>query len=61
MMLKMKLNKKMKVENKIFKNQKIAHVKSFSLGQNDPTFKDLGENRLKIIISINNTQNKKNI
>ena len=52
------LNKKMKVENKIFKNQKIAHVKSFSLGQNDPTFKDLGENRLKIIISINNTQNQ---
>ena len=52
------LNKKMKVENKIFKNQKISHVKSFSLGQNDPTFKDLGENRLKIIISINNTQNQ---
>ena len=52
------LNKKMKVENKIFKNQKIAHVKSFSLGQNAPTFKDLGENRLKIIISINNTQNQ---
>ena len=52
------LNKKMKVENKIFKNQKITHVKSFSLGQNDPTFKDLGENRLKIIISINNTQNQ---
>ena len=52
------LNKKMKKENRIFKNQKIAHVKSFSLGQNDPTFKDLGENRLKIIISINNTQNQ---
>ena len=52
------LNKKMKIENKIFKNQKIAHVKSFSLGQNDSTFKDLGENRLKIIISINNTQNQ---
>ena len=52
------LDKKIKKENKIFKNQKIAHVKSFSLGQNDPTFKDLNENRLKIIISINNTQNK---
>ena len=51
-------DKKIKKENKIFKNQKIAHVKSFSLGQNDPTFKDLNENRLKIIISINNTQNK---
>ena len=52
------LNKKFNIENKIFKNQKIAHVKSFSLGQNDPTFKDLNENRLKIIISINNTQNQ---
>jgi len=43
----------------LFKNQnKISHVKSFSLGQNDSTFKKLNENRLKIIISINNTQNK---
>ena len=53
------INKNEKKENKIFKTKnKIAHVKSFSLGQNDPTFKDLNENRLKIIISINNTQNK---
>ena len=53
------LNKNIQKENKIFRTQnKIAHVKSFSLGQNDPTFKDLNENRLKIIISINNTQNK---
>ena len=53
------LNKNIKKEKKIFKTQnKISHVKSFSLGQNDPTFKELNENMLKIIISINNTQNK---
>ena len=33
----------------------ISHVKSFSLGQNDMDIKD---NKLRIIISINNTQNK---
>ena len=53
------LNKNLKKENELNKNQnKISHVKSFSLGQNDSTFKKLNENRLKIIISINNTQNK---
>ena len=53
------IKKNIKKENTLFKSQnKISHVKSFSLGQNDPTFKDLSENRLKIIISINNTQNK---
>ena len=42
----------------LFKNQnKISHVKSFSLGQNEPTFTELKDNRFKIIISINNTQN----
>ena len=53
------LNKNLKKENELNKNQnKISHVKSFSLGQNDSTFKELNENMLKIIISINNTQNK---
>ena len=53
------INKNIKKEKKLFKTQnKISHVKSFSLGQNDPTFKELNENMLKIIISINNTQNK---
>ena len=53
------LNKNLKKENEFNKNQnKISHVKSFSLGQNDSTFKELNENMLKIIISINNTQNK---
>ena len=53
------LNRNINQENKFIKNQnKISHVKSFSLGQNDSTFKELNENRLKIIISINNTQNK---
>ena len=53
------LNRNINKENKFIKNQnKISHVKSFSLGQNDSTFKELNENRLKIIISINNTQNK---
>ena len=43
----------------IFKNQnKISHVKSFSLGQNIQNISELKDNRLKIIISINNTQNK---
>ena len=57
--LKDEIGKIIKKENKKIKSQnRIAHVKSFSLGQNDPTFKDLNENRLKIIISINNTQNK---
>ena len=43
----------------LFKNQnKISHVKSFSLGQNNLNFSHLKDNKLKIIISINNTQNK---
>ena len=44
----------------LFKNQnKISHVKSFSLGQNEPTSAELKDNnRFKIIISINNTQNR---
>ena len=37
---------------------KISHVKSFSLGQNIQNISELKDNRLKIIISINNTQNK---
>ena len=52
-------NNKFKNKKKLFKEKnQIAHIKSFSLGQNDPTFTELNENRLKIIISINNTQNK---
>ena len=43
----------------LFKNQnKISHVKSFSLGQNGGNFTQLKDNRFKIIISINNTQNR---
>ena len=44
----------------LFKNQnKISHVKSFSLGQKDLNISELNDNnKLKIIISINNTQNK---
>ena len=43
----------------LFKNtNKISHVKSFSLGQNDINFSEIKDNRLKIIISINNTQNR---
>ena len=43
----------------LFKNQnKISHVKSFSLGQNNLNYSHLKDNKLKIIISINNTQNK---
>ena len=33
-------------------------MKSFSLGQNEPTFTELKDNKVKIIISINNTQNR---
>ena len=41
------INKNIKKEKKLFKTQnKISHVKSFSLGQNDPTFKELNENML---------------
>ena len=52
----------------LFKNQnKISHVKSFSLGQNNLNYSHLKNNKLKIIISINNknknedlsTKNKK--
>ena len=43
----------------LYKNQnKISHVKSFSLGQNDGKITEIKDNRLKIIISINNTQNR---
>ena len=45
--------------NTLFKNQnKISHMKSFSLGQNETTFAKLKDNKFKIIISINNTQNR---
>ena len=52
----------------LFKNQnKISHVKSFSLGQNNLNYSHLKNNKLKIIININNknknedlsTKNKK--
>ena len=43
----------------LYKNQnKISHVKSFSLGQYDGNNCGKKDNRLKIIISINNTQNR---
>ena len=43
----------------LFKNpNKISHVKSFSLGQNVGNLSEIKDNRLKIIISINNTQNR---
>ena len=43
----------------LFKDKnKISHVKSFSLGQNNINYSHLRDNKLKIIISINNTQNK---
>ena len=43
----------------LFKNQnKISHVKSFSLGQKEANITEIKDNRLKIIISINNTQNR---
>ena len=59
-------NKKITIDNpknqkikSLCKNQnKISHVKSFSLGLNNLNYSELKNNKLKIIISINNTQNK---
>ena len=54
------IKKEKKIKN-LFKNQnqnKISHVKSFSLEQNNLNQSQLKDNKLKIIIRINNTQNR---